>query len=119
MNPTLIAKLKSINPTEGEWYPVQIAGFYNIHDSEYYEGTNLLDNDECSNADDNAVLASLAPAMREELLKMEEEVNYWKIRCKLAETCIEESPCDPDITEGQIIAHDNYHEFIKTNPTQP
>lgn len=42
-----------------------------------------------------------------------EEIQYWKTRCKLSEQCIEESPCDPDITEGQIIAHKKYHNFIK------
>lgn len=95
MNPTLLAKLKSINPTEGEW--------------------NFIATDVDKD------LITLAPAMRQELLKREEEVNYWKARCKLAETCIEESPCDPDITKGQIIAFENYHNFIKnnTNPTQP
>ena len=38
--------------------------------------------------------------------------NYWKQRCLLAEKCLEESPCDPDITELQIKAHNSYHKFI-------
>lgn len=40
--------------------------------------------------------------------------DYWSERCKLAETCIEESPCDPDITNDQIKAWSEYHNFIKT-----
>lgn len=43
------------------------------------------------------------------------ELNYWKERCRLAENCLEESPCDPDITIGQINAHSAYHEFIRLN----
>ena len=40
------------------------------------------------------------------------ELDYWKQRCELAEKCIEESPCDPDITSDQIKAHNDYNEFI-------
>lgn len=40
---------------------------------------------------------------------------YWKNRCKLAEKCIEVSPCDPDITDKQIKAHKEWEEF-KSNP---
>ena len=43
------------------------------------------------------------------------KTEYWKQRCLLAEKCIEESPCDPDITEEQIKAFKEYHNFIKTN----
>jgi len=39
--------------------------------------------------------------------------NYWAKRCELAETCNEESPCDPDILEDQIKAWNAYHKFIK------
>lgn len=41
---------------------------------------------------------------------------YWKMRCALAETYIEESPCDPDITGEQIAAYREYTDFIKNNP---
>lgn len=40
------------------------------------------------------------------------DLNYWKQRCLLAEKCLEESPCDPDITSKQIKAHNSYHKFI-------
>ena len=38
--------------------------------------------------------------------------DYWKIRCQLSEAIEAESPCDPDITSGQIKAYENYHKFI-------
>lgn len=41
------------------------------------------------------------------------DVEYWKQKCKLMEAIDEESPCDPDITEDQIKAWQNYHNFIK------
>jgi hypothetical protein len=40
------------------------------------------------------------------------DVDYWKQRCQLAEKCIEESLCDPDITSDQIKAHNAYNKFI-------
>ena len=40
------------------------------------------------------------------------DLDYWKQRCELAEKCIEESPCDPDITSDQIKAHNAYNKFI-------
>jgi hypothetical protein len=41
--------------------------------------------------------------------------SYWRIRCELAEKCLEESPCDPDISAEQIAAHKSYNEFLKNN----
>lgn len=41
-----------------------------------------------------------------------DELNYWKQRCQLAEQCLDESPCDSDITAGQIKAHADYNEFL-------
>jgi hypothetical protein len=40
------------------------------------------------------------------------DVDYWKQRCLLAEKCLEESPCDPDITSDQRKAWNAYHMFI-------
>ena len=40
------------------------------------------------------------------------DTDYWKQRCLLAEQCLEESPCDPDITADQIKAWNAYHKFI-------
>ncbi len=40
------------------------------------------------------------------------DLDYWKQRCLLAEKCLEESPCDPDITSDQIKAWNAYHKFI-------
>lgn len=41
-----------------------------------------------------------------------ENLDYWKQRCLLAEKCLDESQCDPDITSDQISAWDNYRKFI-------
>jgi len=41
--------------------------------------------------------------------------DYWKQRCLLAEKCLENSPCDPDINSEQIESHKKYNEFIETN----
>lgn len=49
--------------------------------------------------------------VRTELLP---DVAYWRHRCLLAEKCLSESPCDPDITNEQIKAHNSYNEFIET-----
>lgn len=38
-------------------------------------------------------------------------VDYWKTRCELAEKYIEETPCDPDIYEEQIVAYNSWGEF--------
>lgn len=40
------------------------------------------------------------------------DTDYWKQRCLLAEKCLEESHCDPDITSDQIKAWNAYHKFI-------
>ncbi len=40
--------------------------------------------------------------------------GYWKKRCELTEKCLDESPCDPDITSEQITAHENLKMFIDT-----
>lgn len=39
------------------------------------------------------------------------DLHYWQIRCELAEKCIEESPCDPDITQKQIDSLKEWEEF--------
>ena len=41
------------------------------------------------------------------------ELDYWKKRCELAEKYINETPCDPDIYEEQILAHNKWNEFKK------
>jgi hypothetical protein len=46
------------------------------------------------------------------------EENYWEQRCLLAEKCLAESPCDPDITASQIEAHTNYQAFLNREEKQ-
>jgi hypothetical protein len=60
-----------------------------------------LNTEETANSDLGAVSGSLLS-----------DTDYWKQRCLLAEKCLEESPCDPDITADQIKAWNAYHKFI-------
>jgi hypothetical protein len=39
--------------------------------------------------------------------------DYWETRCALAEKCLEETPCDPDITSEQIAAWAEYKAYLK------
>jgi len=41
--------------------------------------------------------------------------DYWRTRCELAEECLEQSPCDTDITRRQIEANNAYCNFIANN----
>lgn len=41
--------------------------------------------------------------------------QYWRTRCELAEECLEQSPCDIDITRGKIEAYNAYISFIANN----
>lgn len=41
------------------------------------------------------------------------DLEYWEQRCLLAEKCLKESPCDPDVTAEQTKAWDAYRKFIK------
>ncbi|MEY2868906.1 MAG: hypothetical protein RIR01_1371 [Bacteroidota bacterium] len=66
-----------------------------------------MDNEKLSNEAENPALNK--GAVSRSLLS---DVNYWKQRCLLAEQCLEESPCDPDITADQIKAWNAYHKFI-------
>lgn len=43
-------------------------------------------------------------------------MKYWKKRCELAEVFIYESPCDPDITNEQIEAYNNWKNFKDNDP---
>lgn len=43
------------------------------------------------------------------------DLEYWRTRCELAEECLEQSPCDTDITRGQIEAQSAYVTFIANN----
>lgn len=42
-----------------------------------------------------------------------DELAYWKQRCLAAEKFIQETPCDPDITNTQIEAQHEWKELIK------
>ena len=38
------------------------------------------------------------------------EIDYWRARCGKAERFIDETPCDPDIHEDQIAAHNEWQD---------
>lgn len=66
MTPTLLDKLKALNPTEGEW------------DDSYgiIESNDVALFDRRSATQDDCTLITLAPAMREALLKMESKDRF-------------------------------------------
>lgn len=43
------------------------------------------------------------------------QINYWKTRCELTEDVLNETPCDPDITEKQIFANMALDKFLNEN----
>lgn len=47
-----------------------------------------------------------------EIERLKSASAYWKNKCELAEECLRETPCDPDITGKQVVAWKNYKEFI-------
>ncbi|WP_346236723.1 hypothetical protein ABDK00_014170 [Niabella insulamsoli] len=49
------------------------------------------------------------------VIQPDNELEYWRKRCLLAEEVIRASPCDPDITLAQLKAAKKYHEFLKEN----
>lgn len=51
--------------TKGKWYPVNFGGFWSIHDEDFYDSTDIFNEEECSEAKENIVLASMAPEMFE------------------------------------------------------
>ena len=44
---------------------------------------------------------------------MEKNLEYWEKRCKLAENFIDKSPCDPDITNDQMRAFEEWQSFVQ------
>lgn len=46
---------------------------------------------------------------------LQRDMAYWQRRCELAEAIIEHTPCDPDVTQEQIVAHSAYNHFILNN----
>jgi hypothetical protein len=69
--------------TQGEWYPVEIAGFWEIKDEPYYEGRDLLSFDvgvlgssvTDVEAEANARLMSSAPELLQACIRMAEYCN--------------------------------------------
>ena len=53
--------------------------------------------------EDMVEYAKIVPEVKEE-----EPYDYWKERCLAAEKFIDLSPCDPDIYDDQLIAHNEW-----------
>ena len=115
MNPTLLAKLKALNPTVD--YRIDDDGFIIVNGVTvaYIDGLEP----------DNRSLINLAPAMRQDLLKMEEErISIKQIaedlleRIISADTNVVNSPSNADRVISVL-----YEECLKLvnsiNPTQP
>ena len=39
--------------------------------------------------------------------------KYWELRCGLAESYIDKSPCDPDLYSDQLLAYNKWMDFKK------
>jgi hypothetical protein len=75
------------------------------------EGSPYMERDEYDYLQDE-VINLLTPI---ELPSDEKYKSYWEKRCELAENYINESPCDPDITNDQLKAYNQWQEFINQN----
>lgn len=104
MNPTLLHKLKSINPTEGEWIYEPNGEIKLMTDKGLVYGEN-----------DDYLLIPLAPAMRKALLEMEEEREarnkYYEDKIEVLNRIITEKERELEIAYGQIRQLTNH-----TNP---
>lgn len=124
----LLEILKALNPTEGEW---EIDGYKRL-----FVTANKLDVAEILTPNDNDInLILLAPAMRQELLKMEEEIAKLyageDVRNKLSPftnliAMIENGLLKGTVEANRLIAQEinqckeNLKYFtVNTNPTQP
>lgn len=70
----LISKLKSLNPTDGEWRYKKAMYF------EYIEIGDIFSCDTDGLPEDDQILITLAPSMREELIKMEKMYTEEDVR---------------------------------------
>lgn len=53
--------------TPAPWYPIDIAGWQHIHSEPFYEATDLLNQEECENAQANIKVACAAPDLLDAL----------------------------------------------------
>lgn len=56
--------------TKGKWYPVSLDEFWTIRDGDFYDSTDIFNEEECSEAKENIVLASNALIMFDILKKV-------------------------------------------------
>lgn len=106
MNPTLLAKIKALNPTPDPW--IESWGTVGTEDEPLFDVVNA--------EPDDVTLITLAPAMRQELLKMEEE------RVKMEGMLRQLSALNEDHEYFKCIAGliQQSREYLRnTNPTQP
>ena len=115
MNPTLLAKLKALNPTEGEWAVIN-----EHHIRSFKEHGHSVPIAETYSSIDSELI-TLAPAMRQELLKMEEAYNIVKELAQWAKKYPRDKVHHVSETmDNELIAlEEKAKQFINTNPTQP
>lgn len=53
--------------TPAPWYAVNYGGYIKIQSTDFYENTDILDEDKCPQAELNAILATCAPELLEAL----------------------------------------------------
>lgn len=62
--------------TEGEHFPVQYVNFWNMQKEPDYGGINLLDLEECPDAEANAKLYAASPELLKMLIEAKRYVEY-------------------------------------------
>jgi hypothetical protein len=55
--------------------------------------------------------------LKKTIMKIEEEIKYWKSRCAAAEELINKSLCDSDITKRQIDVRDKWEKIKNQEKT--
>jgi hypothetical protein len=108
MNSTLLATIKALNPTEGEW--IESWGTVGTEDEPLFDVVNA--------EPDDRTLITLAPAMRQELLKMEEAYNIVKELAQWAKKYPRDKVYHVSQTmDDELIAlEEKAKQFINTNP---
>lgn len=67
--------MKKLKHTPAPWYAVNYGGYITIQSTNFYENTNILDEDKCERAEDNGLLCAAAPDLLEALKECLEGVH--------------------------------------------
>ena len=80
-----------------------------------YAGKSLEDTEKALYEIEQMLFKAMDEQLNIPIVSGSADADYWSERCKHAENIWEKNPCDPDITDEQIEAHNGYHNFIKEN----